>query len=141
MKALDLYVANITEHVAGCDCDRCAAARVQATIEHGHVAIVTVFGCDPAALDGAISNVDIEVLSSASMARPWTMDDGTSLTRRELRTAELICAGVSRGEVARLMEMSPKTFDTHRSHVMRKLKVANEVQLVRLAVRSGWVVL
>lgn len=141
MKALDLYVANITEHTAGCDCDRCGAARIEASVAHGRIAIVAMFGCEPEALVGALGNADVEVLSSASMARPWTTDDGRSLTRREVRTAELICAGVARGEVARLMEMSPKTFDTHRAHVMRKLKVANEVQLVRLAVRSGWVVL
>lgn len=141
MKALNLYVANITEHVAGCDCDRCAACRIEATIAHGHIAIITTFGCEPAALVGALENVDVEVLSAASMVRPWTTEDGRSLTRREIRTAALICEGVTRGEVARLMEMSPKTFDTHRAHVLRKLRVANEVQLIRLAVRNGWVVL
>lgn len=61
------------------------------------------------------------------------------LTRRERRVAELVCGGLGRTAIAAMMEMSPKTFDTHRSHVMRKMGCANEVQLVRLAIKRGWV--
>jgi DNA-binding CsgD family transcriptional regulator len=72
----------------------------------------------------------------------WRLEiDGEAvvLTRRERRVAELVCGGLGRSVIAEMMQMSPKTFDTHRAHVMRKMRCANEVQLLRLAVKAGWV--
>lgn len=76
--------------------------------------------------------------------REWSVDgEGGDdvLTRAEVRIAMMICAGMSRRECAAELGVSPKTFDTHRGRVMRKMHVANEVQLVRLAIVKGWVTL
>lgn len=62
------------------------------------------------------------------------------LTPREVELADSICEGRSRYEVSEQMGISTRTYDTHRAHVMDKLGVANEVQLLLLAIRRGWVV-
>ena len=61
------------------------------------------------------------------------------LSPREAELARMICDGLTRREVARRMEISPRTFDSHRAHVLAKLGLASEVQLARLAVSEGWV--
>lgn len=66
------------------------------------------------------------------------------LTQRELAVARALCAGKTSHEIAADMSITVKTVDTHRLHVMKKLlgpkvSVANNVRLVLLAVRNGWI--
>lgn len=142
MKALDLYTSNITEHIAGCDCERCEACRREAMIVHGRRVVVSLFGAEPEALVKAgIENADVGIVAVTKYMAPWTSEGGRPLTQREIATAEMVCAGLSRSQVALAMSMSPKTFDTHRGHALAKLRVANEVQLLRIAIANGWVTL
>ena len=62
-----------------------------------------------------------------------------ALTDREREVWQLIAEGHSRREIARRLYISPKTVDTHRSNLMRKLGVRDEVSLIRLAIRYGLV--
>ena len=150
MKALGRYVAVITEHIAGCDCERCDGVRVTALAEHGYRMVFESFGVPPetvlAALGERIAEgggqLEIAVVSATRFAMPWvgSEDQGTeTLTRRQARTAQMIVEGMTRSQIAEAMGMSAKTFDTHRGNVMRKMRCANEVQLVRLAIINGWV--
>lgn len=61
------------------------------------------------------------------------------LTVREREVATLLCRGVKHQEIAKAMGISSKTVDTHRGHIMDKLKVKNNVELLRLAIVRGWV--
>lgn len=138
---LDMYVAGITEHAQACNCERCEGARAEAMRAHGWLVSCIMFGAEPAKLCGAIASVDVELERAVRPTEPWSGDDdiGTkALTRREIRVAELICSGMVRTEVSRMLGMSPRTFDTHRMHVMHKMRVANEVQLLRMAILHGW---
>lgn len=142
MKALDLYTSTITEHVAGCDCDRCEACRKESMIVHGRRVVVSLFGAEPEALVKAgIENADVQIVAVTNYKPWWSVEGGRALTSREIATASMVCAGMTRSQVAMAMELSPKTFDTHRGHALAKLRVANEVQLVRLAIMNGWVTL
>jgi len=61
------------------------------------------------------------------------------LTEREREVLQLIAEGQARREIARRLCISPKTVDTHRSNLMRKLGARDNATLVRLAVQYGLV--
>jgi DNA-binding CsgD family transcriptional regulator len=55
------------------------------------------------------------------------------LTRREREVLQLISEGCSNKEGAVRMHISPRTFESHRAEVMRKLGARNTAELVRAA--------
>jgi DNA-binding NarL/FixJ family response regulator len=59
-----------------------------------------------------------------------------SLTSREREVAQLLAEGKSNKEVAELLDISVKTVETHRSHLMEKLNLHSISDLVRYAVRN-----
>ena len=61
------------------------------------------------------------------------------LTPREREILQLIAEGNTNRAIARQLTISPKTVDTHRMHIMRKLDVHDVASLVRYAVREGLV--
>jgi DNA-binding CsgD family transcriptional regulator len=75
--------------------------------------------------------------SEAPPLVPWPDE----LTRREKQIAQLVCDGLTRRAIVRLLGIGGSTFDTHRHEAMRKLGVQNEVQLVRKALAHRWVTL
>lgn len=54
----------------------------------------------------------------------------SALTRRESQVCELICQGKSNKEIARVLEISPRTVEDHRLGVTKKMRVPNSVALV-----------
>ena len=54
-----------------------------------------------------------------------------SLTERERDVLELLVDGHSNKEVARNLQLSPKTIERHRANIMRKLEVGSFAELVR----------
>jgi DNA-binding NarL/FixJ family response regulator len=60
-----------------------------------------------------------------------------TLTCREQEVFELVLRGDSTASIAGKLSVSPRTVETHRAHVMRKLGVRSTVDLVRIAARNG----
>ena len=60
-----------------------------------------------------------------------------SLTDRETQIVQLLTRGKSNKEVAGALNLSIKTVETHRSHIMMKLGLQTTADLVRFAVRNG----
>jgi DNA-binding NarL/FixJ family response regulator len=58
------------------------------------------------------------------------------LTAREREIVQLVAEGKSNKEVAAALNISIKTVEAHRSHVMHKLGVASVTELVRYAIRN-----
>lgn len=77
---------------------------------------------------------DPDVLALRRMA-----DLGHALTPRQVELAKLLALGKTNAEVARNMKISLKTVDTHRTNVLKALKVRNNVELARYAIRVGLV--
>lgn len=59
------------------------------------------------------------------------------LTIREREVVQLLAEGSSTKEVAKVLGLSVKTAETHRSNVMRKLRLHSLSELVLYAVRNG----
>ena len=59
------------------------------------------------------------------------------LTTREREVFHLLIEGSTTKEVARALEISAKTAENHRAHVLEKLGAHNTADLVRYAVRKG----
>lgn len=65
-----------------------------------------------------------------SARRPVT----TALTCREREIAQLLVEGRTSKQIARTLEVSPRTIDAHRARLMRKLKVSTPSEMIsRLA--------
>ncbi len=59
------------------------------------------------------------------------------LTRRERQVLILLAKGLSLNEIGERLELSPRTIDSHRSSLMKRLDIHKTTDLVRLALREG----
>jgi DNA-binding NarL/FixJ family response regulator len=60
-----------------------------------------------------------------------------SLSARERQVLQLVVEGRSSAEIAAKLHLSPKSVDTYRSRLMKKLGVADFAALVKFAVQHG----
>jgi DNA-binding NarL/FixJ family response regulator len=58
------------------------------------------------------------------------------LSDREFQVFQLIAGGRSVTEIARALSLSVKTVSTHKTHVMEKLGLANQAELIRYALEN-----
>jgi DNA-binding NarL/FixJ family response regulator len=63
---------------------------------------------------------------------------GVTLSPREREVLKLIASGLSNKAIARELDISPKTVETHRSRLMSKLNLHSVAELVRYAVQTGF---
>jgi DNA-binding NarL/FixJ family response regulator len=61
------------------------------------------------------------------------------LTAREMQVMEMLARGMTNREIAHDLQISIKTVDTHRGHVLKKLGLRNNSELTRFAVKHGYV--
>src|SRR5579864_6764153 len=59
------------------------------------------------------------------------------LTDRERQVLRLVAEGKTTKEIAGILGVSPKTTDSHRTRIMRKLEIHETASLVRYAIRRG----
>jgi DNA-binding NarL/FixJ family response regulator len=75
---------------------------------------------------------------NALMAKPADDSDPLhSLTQRERTVLQLAAEGHSNGEIAEQLFISPRTAETHRTNLLRKLGLQSQTDLVRFAIRKG----
>lgn len=60
------------------------------------------------------------------------------LTEWELEILALIGLGLSDEEIAARLELSPRTVQTHRSNLLRKLRISSTPKLMRFAIENGF---
>jgi two-component system response regulator NreC len=82
-----------------------------------------------------VSRLLAEYSLTGSAASARSLD---ALTTRE-REVFSLAEGKSPSEVASSLFVSPKTVHTHRQHIMEKLKLRTTTELIRLALRQGWI--
>jgi two-component system, NarL family, response regulator NreC len=64
-------------------------------------------------------------------------DSYSGLTEREREILKLIAEGYTNNQIAERLYISPKTVDTHRTHIMDKLNLHSRAELVKYAMRRG----
>lgn len=65
------------------------------------------------------------------------MTRASLLTARELEVLRYIARGLSKKDIAALMQLSVKTIDNHCTNLMTKLDIHDRVELARFAIREG----
>jgi len=60
-----------------------------------------------------------------------------SLSDRELEVFQLIGSGCATRQIAQQLRLSVKTIETYRAHIKEKLKLANGMELIRMAVETA----
>ena len=68
-----------------------------------------------------------------------TSKNGTDLTPRERQVLQLVGEGKSTKQIAEVLRISVKTAEFHRGRLMKKLNVHDTANLVRYAIREGWI--
>jgi two-component system response regulator NreC len=61
------------------------------------------------------------------------------LTLREREVGAMTIYGMTRKEIAEELDVSVRTIDTHKGHVLRKLECHHDIELVWRAFEIGWV--
>jgi two-component system, NarL family, response regulator NreC len=64
-------------------------------------------------------------------------DSYDSLTTREREVLKLAAEGSTNNEIAERLFISPRTAETHRANLMKKLVLSNHTELIRYAIRRG----
>ena len=59
------------------------------------------------------------------------------LTAREREILQLLAEGKARKEIASLLNISPRTVETHRRQTMEKLNARSNAELTKIAIREG----
>lgn len=67
--------------------------------------------------------------------KPSADDPLQSLSAREFQVFSLLCDGVRAKEIAARLSLSPKTVDTYRASLMRKLDIHDVAGLVKFAIQ------
>ncbi len=84
--------------------------------------------------------IDLELASKITISREFNdvdKDPLSVLTKREFQLFKLMAEGNSSAHIAETISISPKTVGVHHTNIMKKLKLQNIAQLVRLAISSN----
>jgi two-component system response regulator NreC len=106
-------------------------------LENGASALVLKEMADsdlPAAVRGAWRGE--RYLSPAIAAKLGAGKDKDRLTAREREVLRLIALGHTSVEIAELLGLSPRTIETHRARIHRKLALGTRAELVRYALQQ-----
>lgn len=76
-------------------------------------------------------------IAALTSRTPDESDPLNALTPREREVLSLAAEGMSTGEMAEKLFISPRTAETHRTNLMQKLGLQSQTDLVRFAIRRG----
>ena len=78
---------------------------------------------------------DTEVVESEARQRDEA--DSDPLSEREREVLRLLALGHTNQEIAKLLYISVRTAESHRAHIMQKLRLGTRAELVRYALAHG----
>lgn len=94
------------------------------------------------AIDTVIAgNVHVDTLRESgkveSTPKPRQLGSAGVLTERQREVLRLLAEGKSTREIARVLDISGKTVEAHRKHIMDKLSIYTVAELTKYAIRHG----
>jgi two-component system response regulator NreC len=88
-------------------------------------------------LSPSISKVVVKDYIRHGDTESGDFDSLNVLTNREREVLQLIAEGHTNKDIARILKLSIKTIDVHRSHIMDKLNIRDITGLVKYSIRKG----
>ena len=88
-------------------------------------------------LSPPLSDRAVEVYVSQASAAGGPANSYTLLTEREREVLQLLAHGASYAEIAEKLTISPRTAETHRTNIMRKLDLNTTAEVTLYAVQRG----
>jgi two-component system response regulator NreC len=73
----------------------------------------------------------------AAEAEAQAREEADPLSDREREVMRLLALGHTNQEIAKLLYISVRTAETHRAHIMQKLRLSTRAELVRYALEQG----
>jgi two-component system response regulator NreC len=73
----------------------------------------------------------------AAEAEAKAREDADPLSEREREVMRLLALGHTNQEIAQMLYISVRTAETHRAHIMQKLRLSSRAELVRYAIDQG----
>jgi two-component system response regulator NreC len=74
---------------------------------------------------------------AAAEAEARARAEADPLSEREREVLRLLALGHTNQEIAKMLYISVRTAETHRAHIMQKLRLSTRAELVRYALESG----
>lgn len=84
------------------------------------------------------SEVTLNLLNKKKATQQPDSENAIEITSREKEILTLIVQGNSNKEIGNKLFISHRTVDTHRTNLMKKLKVKNIAGLIRFAIEKGY---
>jgi DNA-binding NarL/FixJ family response regulator len=89
-------------------------------------------------MDTSVSQKVVKKLAKMPAKRSVSTKPGyNALTGREQEVMAMLVEGMTPSQIAEKLFISPKTAENHRSNIMQKLGLRNNIELVRYAVKIG----
>lgn len=85
-------------------------------------------------VSAAVAKILAEAISNQSEHQPHEL-----LSNREYEIFRLIASSKTVGQIARELALSVKTVSTHRAHILEKMKLKNNAEIVQYALVQGLV--
>lgn len=79
------------------------------------------------------------VFADNYLAKKLDRSPAEILSRREFQVLNFLASGMTNREIAGRLEISVKTVDTHRGHVLKKLNLRNNSDITRFAIQHGFI--
>ena len=87
--------------------------------------------------DAILASIESAMKRQSRAADPGLIERLQSLTPREREVLELLVVGHPNKVIAHRLDISPRTVEIHRAHVMEKMKAKSLPELVRTAMQAG----
>jgi two-component system response regulator NreC len=79
------------------------------------------------------------LLHYRQQSMPGALTPHETLTKRERQVLQMAAEGKTAPEIAAELHISPRTAESHRASIMKKLGLQNQTELIRHAIRHGLV--
>lgn len=84
-------------------------------------------------------NEQISKILAKSTIRKSTLEDSTpnSLSKREIEILTMYSKGLTNKEIADTLFISNRTVESHKNHIMQKLNLKSQVEMVKYAIKNS----
>jgi DNA-binding NarL/FixJ family response regulator len=83
-------------------------------------------------------SITVQLLRLTQRRSASSAGSAVGLSEREAEVVRLLAEGLTMKEMAQQLSLSPRTLETYRARALEKLDLKTRAELVRYAIRCGW---